>query len=241
MKIPLLPEYLMILLLLSHPCRAQDRLVFSRPEGMTGIAALMGERILDEAYGRLGIEYEFLELPNARALATADSGRVDGEFQRISGLEPDHPNLIMISVPIGEVDIMVFTRDLDFTVQGWGSLAPYSIGFVRGFKLAEIYTGGMDVYMTDTSEQAFLMLNAGRIDLVVDSRSALCRLRDHDLSPVRMLEPPLTRHIVYHYLHISHADLAVRLESVLREMEETGELKIIKERALLDYLESCGE
>lgn len=224
------------------PCRAQDQLVFSRPKDRSGgVGMLMGERILKEAYTRLGVDFEFRELPSARALATANNGGTDGEFQRLAGLEQIYPNLIMVPVPIGHVDIVVYTKETEFAVEGWHSLAPYIIGFVRGFQLVEAKTEGMHVEAVSTPKQAFLMLNAGRSDIVVDSRSAQCELKNLNVSGIQILEPPLDQLVLYHYLHVRHTDLAAKLEVVLTCMETEGEIKILEEQAMKDFMELCGQ
>jgi polar amino acid transport system substrate-binding protein len=223
------------------PCGAQDHLVFSRPENRSGVALLMGERVLKEAYARLGIDFEFRELPEVRAMVTANEGGTDGEFERFAGLEQTYPNLVMIPVPIGSVDIVVYTKETDFAVEGWHSLAPYTIGIVRGFKLIEANTEGMHVEAVTTVEQAFLKLNAGRSDVVVESRSAQCMLKDFNVSGIRVLEPPLDQLVLYHYLHRRHTALAAKLEAVLTRMEQEGELKALQEQAMQDFLESCGQ
>ncbi|BBO90416.1 substrate-binding periplasmic protein [Desulfosarcina ovata] len=242
MKTPYTVWYVMIVMVFATlPCEAQDHLLFSRPGDRSGgVAMLMGERILKEAYTRLDTDFEFRELPSLRALATANNGGTDGEFQRLAGLEQTYPNLIMISVAIGHVDIVVYTKEMEFAVEGWHSLAPYSIGFVRGFQLVEAKTEGMHVEAVFTPKQAFLMLNAGRSDVVVDSRSTQCVLKDLNMSGIRILEPPLDQLVLYHYLHVRHADLAVKLEAVLNRMEQEGELKILEEQAMQDFLELCG-
>jgi polar amino acid transport system substrate-binding protein len=205
------------------------------------MAILMGERILKEAYARLDIDFEFMELSNVRALSAANRGDADGAFERLTGLEQTYPNLMMISVPTGYVDILVYTKEKNFAVEGWHSLAPYSIGFVRGFKLAEAETEGMDVEEVNTTEQALLMLNAGRNDVVVESRSAQCKLKDLNVSGIRILEPPLDQLVLYHYLHKRHAALVPKLEAVLTRMEQQGELKTLQEQAMQEFMESCGQ
>ena len=223
------------------PCGAKEHLTFSRPEGVSGVATLMGERILKKAYAKLGIDFDFIELPNLRALKSASRGDTDGEFERLAGLEQAYPNLMMISVPIGYVDIMVYTKQKEFAVEGWHSLAPYSIGFVRGFKLAEAKTEGMNVKVVNTTEQAFLMLKAGRNDVVVESRHVLYKLKDFNMSGIRILEPPIDQLVLYHYLHRHHKALVARLEVVLTRMEQQGELKNLQEQAIHDFLKSCGQ
>lgn len=222
------------------PCGAQGRLVFSRPSNRSGVATLIGERILKEAYAKIGIDFVFLELPSKRALTMANNGDTDGEFQRLAGLEQTYPNLIMISVPIGSVDIMAYTKGTEFEVKDWHSLAPYTIGIVRGFKLIKAKTEGMYTYEVNNIKQAFLMLNIGRVDVVVDSRSVQCELKDLNMSGIRRLEPPLDRLVLYHYLHIRHTALAAKLEAVLTHMKQDGEIRTLQERAIHDFLEMCG-
>lgn len=222
------------------PCRAQDHLVFSRPENRSGLATLMGERILKEAYARLGIDFEFRELPEVRSMVTANKGGTDGEFMRFAGLEQTYPNLVMIPVPIASVDIVAYTKETDFAVQGWHSLAPYTIGIVRGFKLIEVNTKGMHVEAVATAKQAFLMLKVGRSDVVVESISQQCKLKDFGLSGIRVLEPPIDQLVLYHYLHKRHTALSAKLEAVLTRMEQHGELKTLKKQAMQDFLELCG-
>ena len=242
MKVQYHVWYVVLLLVFStFPCEAQNHLVFSKPEGQSGVAALMGKRVLEEAYAKLGIEFEFRELPNVRALVTANSGGTDGDFLRFAGVEQTYPNLVMISVPIGYVDIVVYTKETDFTVEGWQSLAPYSIGIVRGFKLAEANTEGMNVEAVNTVEQAFLKLNAGRTDIVVESISGQCWLKDLDVSGIRILEPPVDQLVLYHYLHKRHAALAEKLEAILTRMEQEGELKTIQEQAVQDFQRECAQ
>ena len=116
---------LIIMIFVKLPCEAQDTLVFSRPKNRSGIAILMGERILKEAYNRLGIDFVFKELPNVRSLFTANKGDTDGEFMRLPGLEKTYTNLIMLSIPIAYVDIVVYTKYAEFEIEDWQK--PYTV------------------------------------------------------------------------------------------------------------------
>jgi hypothetical protein len=46
---------------------------------------------------------------------------------------------------------------------------------------------------------------------------------------------------MYHYLHKRHKTLAEKLATVLRGMEQKGELKAIQEKALQDFMDSCQQ
>ena len=227
--------------LFSSPLEAQDHLVISRAQFSSAPGALMGERILKEAYSRIGRDIKLQKLPSIRAMRYANEGKMDGTFLRVAGLEQAYPNLFMIPIPVGYEDVVVYTKETKFVVDGWQSLSPYTIGLVRGFKLADINTVGMRVERANTFEQVFLMLDSGRTDVVVELKSKQCLLNNLDVSGIRTLEPPIDRIVLYHYLHIRHKSIAAELETVLTRMERAGELKRIQERAIQDFQESCGQ
>ena len=90
-------------------------------------------------------------------------------------------------------------------------------------------TQGMQTEAVSSYEQAFMKLNTGRSDLVIGSRTtALIVLHQLGFTDIRVLEPPLLRFPLYHYLHRSRADLIPRLEQILRDMTAKGEIKAIQ-------------
>jgi polar amino acid transport system substrate-binding protein len=196
---------------------------------------------MKEAYSRLGIDIEYRDLPTERALVMANAGNTDGTFLRITGLEQKYPNLVLVSYPLQYTEVVVFTKEAEFAVEGWHSLAPYTIGIVRGFKVAEANTKGMKVDLVATVKQAFLKLDAGRNDIVVDLKIAQCKLKGLDVSGIRVLKPPIALLPLYHYLHRRHRALAVKVEAVLTRMEQEGELKIMQKQATQDFQQLCGQ
>ena len=152
-----------------------------------------------------------------------------------------YPNLVMINIPIAYEEIVVYTKKTEFIVEGWQSLSPYTIGLVRGFKLADIKTEGMRVQRVTDFRQAFRKLDFGRTDVIVELRSKQCLLKNFNFSGIHVLGPPLGRIELYHYLHTRHKTLAAELEAVLMGMKREGELKIMQEQAIQDFQESCGQ
>lgn len=63
--------------------------------------AVITERVLKEAYGRLGIDIRVSGRPAQRAIHDANSGAVDGELYRIKDVHLKYPNLMMVPVPVG--------------------------------------------------------------------------------------------------------------------------------------------
>lgn len=229
-----------ITLLFTLQLEAQEHLVFSQVYSNQKNQFIVGERILKEAYSKIGImDIEFRDLPIERALIMSNAGDTDGEFLRIAGIEQSYPNLLMIPVMIDSNDIVVYTKKAEFAVAGWQSLSPYTIGFVRGFKAAEKNTEGMKVEIVTTIDQAFLKLDTGRNDVVVDFRNSRCRLKNLNISGIKILDPPLARIKLYHYVHKRHTALAVKIEEVLAHMERDGELQSIRNKANQEVQDSC--
>lgn len=199
---------------------AQERIVLSKPDIPPDIRGVMAERVLREAYKRLGVMVEYRLYPGERALMSANRGITDGEVARVEGLEKMYPNLIMVSVPIAYIELVVFTTDPLVTVRGWKSLQTYSVGILRGMKVAEIRTQGMNVEPVARSEQLFRKLAAKRNDVAVYLRDGYCEVKRLNLPEIRIVEPPLEQLTCYHYLHKRHQEFVKKLEAVLRQMEQ---------------------
>jgi len=74
---------------------AQKKLVFVTPPNT--IDTFTSEVITRRAYKRIGIDVKIKKFPGERALRLANSGKVDGEVQRINGIAAKYLNLTDIS------------------------------------------------------------------------------------------------------------------------------------------------
>lgn len=189
----------------------------------------MGMHILKDAYHRLGIEVAFRLLPGARALKSSNVGVTDGELFRVDGMSERYPNLIEVPVPIARTDFVVFTRLPPFALSGYSSLKSFSVAFRQGMKIVERGTAHMERYMVSDPNQAFRMLDRGRVDIVIENRlTGLKVMREMGIRNVSILDPPLDDEPLYHYLHKSHAALVPKLAAVLEEMHRDGEIQRLK-------------
>lgn len=194
-------------------------------------AATVAELVLREAYRRLGRAVKVQRLPGERALMYANAGRTDGELYRKLGLERQYPNLVIVPVPLLTFELVIFSRGTSFTVNGWESLRPFTLGFVRGNKIAEENTRGMRVEPVPNLELAFNKLVMGRTDLVLSHRaSGMAVVRRLKLEGITMLEPPLASFPAYHYVNIKHAALVPELTRVLRQMQADRTIERIQAR-----------
>ena len=105
---------------------------FSKPDG-TGII----DRVLHEAFGRLGIKISIIAVPAERALHNAGEGSDDGTFSRIGGMGEKYPGLLQVPEKIVDFEFVAFSRNIDTTTNGWASLQPYDVAIITGWKILE--------------------------------------------------------------------------------------------------------
>ena len=110
---------------------------------------------------------------------------------------------------------------------------------MRGVGTSEDGTEGMkQVLAVTTLEQLMLALARDRIDVAVsDSFSALAVIKKLKLgSQIKLLSPRLQKNEIYHFLHEKHRDLVPKVEKVLKEMQASGELELLRKQIVKSYL-----
>lgn len=196
-------------------------------------ASTIAEQVVREAYRRLGITLTVHKLPGERTLVYANEGKMDGELYRKLGMERQYTNLLIVPVPLLTYEIVVFSRGTSFVVNGWESLRPYSLGFMRGIKIVQENTRGMQVEPVSNLSQAFEKLMMGRTDLVVGNRSSgQALVKAMKLEGIIVLEPALAAFPVYHYVNRKHEALVPELTRVLRQMQADKSIERIQKAAL---------
>ena len=222
---------ILLLLVLLMPVRAEMLLRIARIPGFPD--QTVSSEILAEVYRRLGWHVEFVDLPAARALRMSRIGQLDGEVARIIDIEKQYPTLLPIRVPVNYIEPSAFTKRVAPTINGWESIQNYRLGIVQGVGSSERGTSGMkDVQAVASQDVLLAMLNADRMDIAVtDLFSGSIRLRALRLdNAIHALSPPLQHIDIYHYLHEQHRELVPKVETVMREMERSGELAALRER-----------
>ena len=211
-----------------------DTLTFAAIEGShdCDIAAA----VLKQAYAELGIEIRIEPLAGRGSLISANSGKLDGELQRIDGISRDYTNLIQVNVPLNYIDGVVLTLDTNLTVSGWPDLRPLKIGLVSGILFAENGTRGMNTRKVDSYSDLFLSLRSGLVDVAVVPRiNAVVELARDDSTAIQLAPGVLESFLLYHYLHEKHLQLVPFLEDVLKEMLVSGKTQQIR-RYVIDQL-----
>ncbi len=198
--------------------------------------AEMAERILRQAYRRLGYDLLVERMPAERSLISANAGETDGELYRRAGIEQVYPHLHRVPVALASYEIVAFAREHRLPVQGWESLRPYRLGFVKGIKVLEEKTAGMQVEAVAKLQQAFAKLERGRCDIVLANRiTGLALLRGQAKSGIAVVGAPLTAFPVFHYLHDRHLALLAAVTASLQEMERDHSLAQIQEAVRAEF------
>ncbi|WP_159084820.1 substrate-binding periplasmic protein [Dongshaea marina] len=197
------------------------------------LVSKISAEVLREAYAPLGIEVRLQILPPPKTLAMANSGVVDGELNRIQGVEQQYPNLLRVPVAVNYIEMMVVTNGMLFKVDGWQSLRTYRIGYKSGIKLAEQATRGMYITSYLSDKKLLHDLKSGKIDLILVGRmEALDHLARQPDSNIKMLEPPLVKMKLYHYLNQKHRALLPEITRQLQQMHDSGRIEAIRQTIL---------
>lgn len=189
----------------------------------------ISEAVLKQAYARLGIEFETSWQPAERALKSVVSGATDGEVSRVAAVAKLYPDLIKVNVPVNYLEGMVFSKNTELVVSDWESLRSYKIGINRGIKFAEKGTKGMNVEVANSFKSLFMLLDKDRVEVIVSPKIiGLYQVISLNLKNIKVVEPAIIELKQYHYLNKRHANLAVRIEAVLKDMQEKGEIAAIR-------------
>lgn len=225
-----------------RPLQAQPGSKLVRASTLPGEdpATTLAARVMREAYRRIGLDLEALPMPGERALLSANQGDTDAELYRRAGIDMAYPQLIMVPVPLLNIEIVAFTKLRGLQLNGWKSLSPYRLGYVKGIKVVEEMTVGMRREAVATMHQAFIKLDMDRSDLVLANRiTGLAALKALPaIRGVRVLSPPLTSFPAYHYLNVRHQALLPRLTAALRQMERERLIQRIQDEELARYAEA---
>ena len=192
--------------------------LFSTPD-----QAGMLDRIVNEAFRRIGLKSRVVFTPNERSLISVNEGMFDAEINRVAGMEKKFNNLIQVPEPNMTMHFVAFaTKNIPIT--DWGSLRLYKIGLEKGWKILEQNTHDFPhVKRVMNVNQLFLMLEKGRLDVALYSKILGYEwINKLDCEHIKHLDPPLASKDMFLYLHKKNAKLAIPLAKALQEMKRDG-------------------
>lgn len=197
------------------------------------------EKLVSEAYRRIGITAKFAALPCRRSIVMANAGKFDGEVARIRGTPHEYRNLIALSSPVIEIEGVVITKSTSLKVESVKDLQGLKIGIVSGERYAEMLTRDMSPLTTSDYTQLVNLLLAGRIDVGIgikrDIRVTLARF-SLPKNEIRIVGKPLIVEPLFHLIHKRNAALAPQLEAAFINMWQTGYSKALNAQTMTHML-----
>ena len=231
---------ILLTLLLFGNCHSlhADTLTFGITVSPDETALFKGVQDIADAITKdLDTDIKVIHLPTKRAELWLKNGILDGDMIRVDGLENTIPGLIKVEEPIALDEIRVYSNRTDIDIDGWQSLKPYKIVYVRGTQYIanNLKPFHQNLYPVDTAKQAFLFLAAGRADALVTTPAIGAPLLNNlNLNGIKPLFPPVDKIFFYIYVLPKHKKLAQELDHGLKQIKNNG----IREKIDTDFQNS---
>ncbi|TVP61208.1 MAG: hypothetical protein EA349_00530, partial [Halomonadaceae bacterium] len=161
-------------------------------------------RILSAAYGKLGIHMETTITPSRRALLLADQGLVDGDLFRVEAVAQQYPNLVQVPYPLLQGQLIAVVAPQHDNQLPDIDDRPLEVAVRRGVIIAETTAQnlGMKLVLTDSYRQMRILLERGRVDLLlVSDIEGLSPLYLSAWGHLGRVPDPVAQFTLYHYLH----------------------------------------
>ena len=219
---PMLIKITFILLLL-HSFVFSQKLVFSAVEDSR--MQKNSSQILKHAYAQIGIKTETLFLPPERALKLSNSGINDGEVARVKRISKQYTNLYMVPEKLYTIEIALFTHHKRVQVSSWKALKDYKIAILKGVKIVEQKTQGMNIKVVTKLKAALDLVLSHKVDIAVLPKKMVTDfIKKPRYKEIQVLKPSLLKLNLYHFLHKKHKNLIPKITHSLQKIKEGNKL-----------------
>jgi polar amino acid transport system substrate-binding protein len=190
-----------------------------------------------ELFARIGIDAKVIRLPSARSIINANDGIDDGVVGRTAGMEEKYKNLIRIPISVVTFKFVAYSLDKQIQVTGWDSFAPYSVGYIRGWRIYEKHlTKAKSFTIVNNAEQLFRLLMNRRADLILFELYRGIWWNEHLNANAHIIGSPVAEKEMFIYMHKKHKDLVPKITQVLEAMKQDGTYQKIKHETLPEYV-----
>lgn len=199
----------------------------------------VGRIVITEVYKKLGIEITTEPRPANRAQTEVEMGFKDGEIMRIFDYGNENKEVIRVPTPYHSEETTAFVkRNSNFSINSKDDLKDLKVVKVTGVKHTNNITTDMpNVYSINNTEFMMKYLKAGRADVALTGKiNGLAAIERFDYDDIVVIKKPLATFNAYHYIHKKHKELVPRVDNMIREMKQSGELEIIIKQATIDVM-----
>lgn len=192
--------------------------------------------ILTEAFRRIGFRLNTVHLPAERGLLSANEGIVDGEVNRIIGLDNIYKNLRRVPEKVRNSEFCALSKN-PAIVNTPDELNKWVVGHIKGWKIYEkMMTGSKSVITANSPEQLFRLLKINRIDVALyDCVEGLDLAKRFNMKGLHILEPEFDQMELFLYLNRRYAGLVPKLNKALRDIKAEGFYDNLYREKILPY------
>lgn len=182
-------------------------------------ASLYSQELLSEAYRRLGVRVEFIEVPFGRSLVESNKGELAGELARVLRVTESYPALLPVPYVLFDTDVFLYVNQQ--RCAGCQLQQVQSLAYVRGAMVVEdilrTLPASRQVISTGSLEATKNLFLTGKVDSVVFAAYQLDASTGFPIAEQRLQSLP-----DYHLLHQSHQALIPELTAMLYQLEREG-------------------
>lgn len=196
------------------------------------IGQAVAAKLLTDIYKKAGLTANITALPGARANAVALSGEKDGEVARIPAYFAKNPSLVKVEPGYYYLTTGAFAKsDKGVTIASKDDLKKYKVGIVRGIAHAEAATEGLaGLQVTNSYDQLYQMLDAGRIDVAIDEGiNGPSTIKGLGLKGISQVGE-IARLDLFNVLTPAKKDLAPKISAAIKALKDSGELAKLTKR-----------
>ena len=183
----------------------------------------IAQRVMHEAFNRLGIPHVFVRFPPLRAINAANDGDADADVVRIADVAKGFPNLLAVPTPICQVDVAVYGRDRSVLDLTRAELGKRSFATTRGTFVLTKYSEGLHASQMPSNQASFEALTNGRVDaammIYIDAE---LEIRKQKVEGVERWPYFWASEPQYFLINKKHVELVPKIDAVLRQMQKEG-------------------
>jgi len=179
--------------------------------------------VLGEAFKRVGYKLILVRLPAERGLLSANEGIVDGEVNRIAGIQKVYKNLIPVPERVRNSDFCALSKSTDI-INSPEVLGQHVVGYIKGWKIFEKMMSGSDnVITTNNPQQLFRLLKINRIDAALYTcMQGFIVAKELNIADLKVLEPRIKQRGMFMYLNKKHEHIIPALSKALNDIRQEG-------------------
>jgi len=182
------------------------------------------DRLVVEAFRRVGVAACIEPSTCERSLRNADAGVTDGDILRIpTAIASSFPKLVAVPEVLYALPMSGFTARPDLRVERMDELASLRVGYILGWRILEERVHAATVLRVRGMDELFPLLLEKKADLVIYERlTGLHHIETLGLADIRALDPPLLVTPQHLILNPRLRHLAQPLATALRAIKADG-------------------